>query len=179
MCGWRTDYEPTTGGIRRTRYDPFDLLRRSGFGSIRHGNSFLNGLRLIMSSRYLCHLCVYLLANSFVSSMFYFIKAIVVADSHMGSSSRTAFFAGINSFSALITILLQVRNIFFLLSLQLCHSGDVMRICNPSPFPQLPDHPPSPPHPSITITATYSLPPPQPPLPTFIHTHAHSTLSPT
>ena len=90
--------------------------RRSGLGlkspekPQQRGNSLLTGVRLILSSHYLCHLCAYLLTNSFVSSMFYFVKTLVVADSHMGSSSRTAFFAGINSFSALIIVVLQVRN---------------------------------------------------------------------
>lgn len=73
-----------------------------------HMRALQEGLRLIWSSGYLIHLCSYLLMHSFISSMFYFTKTLVVARSRMGSSSRTAWFASINSASAFLIFVLQV-----------------------------------------------------------------------
>eukprot|EP00191_Tetraselmis_sp_GSL018_P007155 CAMPEP_0177603260 /NCGR_PEP_ID=MMETSP0419_2-20121207/15403_1 /TAXON_ID=582737 /ORGANISM="Tetraselmis sp., Strain GSL018" /LENGTH=423 /DNA_ID=CAMNT_0019096991 /DNA_START=306 /DNA_END=1577 /DNA_ORIENTATION=- len=67
------------------------------------------GMQLIWRSQYLRHICIYLLVNSFVSSMFYFTKTTVVAHSTMrSSSSRTAWFASVNSASASLIFILQV-----------------------------------------------------------------------
>jgi len=69
----------------------------------------LNGLKLILASSYLRHLCLYLLMGSFISSLFYFTKTSVVSRSSLvDSSSRSAWFASVNFSSAFVIFFLQV-----------------------------------------------------------------------
>lgn len=74
--------------------------------------SITASLQLIWRSSYLLHICAYLFANAVCSSMFYFVKTITMLHSDVDTSSRrTAWFAGVNSVSAGIMLVLQVRQI--------------------------------------------------------------------
>jgi len=71
--------------------------------------SITASLQLIWRSSYLLHICAYLFANAVCSSMFYFVKTITMLHSDVDTSSRrTAWFAGVNSVSAGIMLVLQV-----------------------------------------------------------------------
>jgi hypothetical protein len=74
----------------------------SASGWRRQVHNVLEGFYLIIRSGYLLLLCLFLLLTYMVGSLMYFERSLVVAQQVTSTSSRTAFFARVNSYSAFI-----------------------------------------------------------------------------
>eukprot|EP00271_Cylindrocystis_brebissonii_P001452 TRINITY_DN1170_c0_g3_i2.p1 TRINITY_DN1170_c0_g3~~TRINITY_DN1170_c0_g3_i2.p1 ORF type:complete len:531 (-),score=85.02 TRINITY_DN1170_c0_g3_i2:428-1951(-) len=85
------------------------LYGRAGDGSRRRvTRSLVEGLRLIVQSSYLLHVCSFLLLTAIVSSFFYFERAAVVAGTSDDPVVRRKLLANINSLSAVATVTFQL-----------------------------------------------------------------------
>lgn len=68
------------------------------------------GLRLIWVSRYLTHLCLYLVLTYCTASLFYFERSLVVARAVEEPNARTAWFATMNMYSSAIVACIQLTS---------------------------------------------------------------------
>ncbi|CAI6007246.1 unnamed protein product [Closterium sp. NIES-64] len=66
------------------------------------------GVRLVLSSSYLLHVCAFLMLTAVVSSFFYFERSSVVATSVVDPVQRRKAIANINSLSAVATVVFQL-----------------------------------------------------------------------
>ncbi|GJP60930.1 hypothetical protein CLOP_g18147 [Closterium sp. NIES-67] len=66
------------------------------------------GVRLVLSSSYLLHVCAFLMLTAIVSSFFYFERSSVVATSVVDPVQRRKAIANINSLSAVATVVFQL-----------------------------------------------------------------------
>ncbi len=88
---------PTTSGFRQLVHHV-----------VRSWVAAREGLTLVLASPYLCALCAFMMLQYVNSSLFYFEKTLVVAAAGQDAAHKTAFFAAVNSASALCILVLQL-----------------------------------------------------------------------
>jgi AAA family ATP:ADP antiporter len=83
-------------------------LSASGQEAKEPGPDFMQGVRLIMGSRYLQMICAYILLYTITSTFLYLKQADIVALTFTNSTDRIAAFARIDLWGNVITLLLQL-----------------------------------------------------------------------
>lgn len=68
----------------------------------------LESFKMIFSSGYLLHLCLFLVLTYCIASLYYFERSLVVAMSLQDSNARTAWFATVNVYSSTIVATIQL-----------------------------------------------------------------------
>jgi AAA family ATP:ADP antiporter len=66
------------------------------------------GIRLVLASRYLQVICLYLFLYTVTSTVFYFAQATIIANSVEDPASRTALFGWIDTFVNVLTLVIQL-----------------------------------------------------------------------